>query len=377
MKKALAVILLLVLAVFASPIVYAESQSSSVDMITKRIEKRLEASISKDVRKQLDEKGLSISSPESVAKIEPKGFIEKAAGYFKSALRAPFVMLGKIIAVTLLGVIIRSVSANEDTLSKVFEIICVVCTVAIITDTVKNSFQSVQDSINGINTYLIAYLPVYSGITAAGGNVIGSNGYLAIMLFVCEIMGTIASRILLPFLSMVLAVTLVSAINPRLNFTDVANSVKKVVTVGLGLLMTVFTGIMAIQGITGAAADNVSTKALKFAASSFIPVIGNSVSEAYSTVKGSLGIIRSTVGSIGIIVLFLIIIKPVITIMAVKFSIFLAKCVNDIFGRAQISGLLKSVNSVLSIAVSIIIAYALIFTVATTVLMMTAFNLGG
>jgi stage III sporulation protein AE len=312
-----------------------------------------------------------------VAKIEPKGFIEKAAGYFKSALRAPFVMLGKIIAVTLLGVIIRSVSANEDTLSKVFEIICVVCTVAIITDTVKNSFQSVQDSINGINTYLIAYLPVYSGITAAGGNVIGSNGYLAIMLFVCEIMGTIASRILLPFLSMVLAVTLVSAINPRLNFTDVANSVKKVVTVGLGLLMTVFTGIMAIQGITGAAADNVSTKALKFAASSFIPVIGNSVSEAYSTVKGSLGIIRSTVGSIGIIVLFLIIIKPVITIMAVKFSIFLAKCVNDIFGRAQISGLLKSVNSVLSIAVSIIIAYALIFTVATTVLMMTAFNLGG
>ena len=377
MKKALAVILLLVLAVFASPIVYAESQSSSVDMITKRIEKRLEAGISKDVRKQLDEKGLSISSPESVAKIEPKGFIEKAAGYFKSALRAPFVMLGKIIAVTLLGVIIRSVSANEDTLSKVFEIICVVCTVAIITDTVKNSFQSVQDSINGINTYLIAYLPVYSGITAAGGNVIGSNGYLAIMLFVCEIMGTIASRILLPFLSMVLAVTLVSAINPRLNFTDVANSVKKVVTVGLGLLMTVFTGIMAIQGITGAAADNVSTKALKFAASSFIPVIGNSVSEAYSTVKGSLGIIRSTVGSIGIIVLFLIIIKPVITIMAVKFSIFLAKCVNDIFGRAQISGLLKSVNSVLSIAVSIIIAYALIFTVATTVLMMTAFNLGG
>lgn len=377
MKKALAVILLLVLAVFASPIVYAESQSSSVDMITKRIEKRLEAGISKDVRKQLDEKGLSISSPESVAKIEPKGFIEKATGYFKSALRAPFVMLGKIIAVTLLGVIIRSVSANEDTLSKVFEIICVVCTVAIITDTVKNSFQSVQDSINGINTYLIAYLPVYSGITAAGGNVIGSNGYLAIMLFVCEIMGTIASRILLPFLSMVLAVTLVSAINPRLNFTDVANSVKKVVTVGLGLLMTVFTGIMAIQGITGAAADNVSTKALKFAASSFIPVIGNSVSEAYSTVKGSLGIIRSTVGSIGIIVLFLIIIKPVITIMAVKFSIFLAKCVNDIFGRAQISGLLKSVNSVLSIAVSIIIAYALIFTVATTVLMMTAFNLGG
>ena len=377
MKKVFAFIMLIAMAFFTAPCVSAESRSDSVDSITKKIEKKLEGSTSGEVRKELSEKGLSITDPESVTKIEPKGFIEKALDYFKNALRSPLVMLGKIIAVTLLGVVIESVSPKDDTLSKVFGLICVVCTVTIITDTVKNSFVSVQESINGINTYLTAYLPIYSGITAAGGNVIGSNGYTAIMIFVCEIMGAIASKILLPFLSIVLAVTLVSTINPKLNFTEVANSVKKAVTVGLGLLMTIFTGIMTIQGITGAAADNVSTKAVKFAASSFIPVIGNSVSEAYSTVKGSLGIIRSTVGSIGIIVLFLIIIKPVISIIAVKFTIFLAKIVNDIFGRSQVSGLLKSVNSVLSIAMSIIIAYALIFTIATTVMMLTAFNLGG
>jgi stage III sporulation protein AE len=286
-------------------------------------------------------------------------------------------MLGRIIAIMLLGVLIRSVSTNDDSISRVFEIVCVICTVTVMTDTVRDSFQSIQSSINSVNTYLAAYLPVFSGITAAGGNLVGSNGYLAIMLLVCETMGIIASKVLLPFLSIVLAVTLVSAVNPRLNFADVAGSVKKVVTVGLGMLMTVFTGLMTIQGITGAAADNVATKAVKFAASSFIPVIGNSVSEAYSTVKGSLGIIRSGVGSIGIIVLFLIIIKPVISLIAVRFSIFLAKCVSDFFGTAQVSGLLKSVNSVLGIAMSIIIAYALIFTVATTIMMLTAFNLGG
>lgn len=379
MKRLTAVLCVLILAVFASPTAFAQDSDSSrtAESITKKIEQKLEGSTPKDIKRTLDSKGIKLTSPTSVGNIEPKSFIQKGIDHFKNALRSPFVMLGRIIAITLLAVLIRSVRSGDDSVSRVFEIVCVICTVTVMTDTVRDSFLSVQQSINSVNTYLAAYLPVFSGITAAGGNLIGSNGYLAIMLLVCEVMGMIASKVLLPFLSIVLAVTLVSSVNPRLNFADVAGSVKKAVTVGLGMLMTVFTGLMTIQGITGAAADNVTSKALKFAASSFIPVIGNSVSEAYSTVKGSLGVIRSGVGSIGIIVLFLIVIKPLISLLAVRFSIFLAKCVSDFFGRSQVSVLLKSVNSVLGIAMSIIIAYALIFTLATTIMMLTAFNLGG
>lgn len=376
MKRLFAFILLMIFFVFAAPAVCAQSEQTA-ESITANIEKKLEGSTSDEVRKALDSTGISVSSPKAVSTIEPKGLLEKAWNHFKESLRSPFVMLAKLIAVTLLGVMIRSASSNDDSVSRVFELVCLICTVTIMTDTVRDSFISVQNSISSVNTYLAAYLPVFSGITAAGGNVIGSNGYLAIMLFVCEVMGVIASKVLLPFLSIVLAVTLISAINPRLNFTDVAGSIKKFVIVGLGLIMTVFTGIMSIQGLTGAAADNVSSKAIKFAASSFIPVIGNSVSEAYSTVKGSLGVIRSTVGSIGIIVLFIIAAKPVISMIAVKLAIFLAKCVNDFFGRSKISDLLGSVNSVLSIGMSIVIAYVIFFTIATTVLMLTALNLGG
>lgn len=377
MKKVSAFVFVLVFMIIFSPLVFAQDQAADAESITKSIEKKLQSITPSDIQNTIEEKDIDVSSPGGLQNIKPEGIIQTALDYLKNALRSPFVMLGKIIAVTLLSVMISCVSANDDSVSRVFELICLICTVVIITDLVRDSFISVKDSISSVNTYLTAYLPIFSGITAAGGNVIGSNGYMAIMIVVCQIMGTIASKVLMPFLSIVLAITLVSCINPKLNFSDIAGSVKKAVTVSLGLMMTVFTGLMTIQGITGAAADNVSTKAIKFAASSFIPVIGNSVSDAYSTVKGSLGIIRSTVGSIGIIVLFLIIAKPVLSILAVKFSVFLAKCVNDFFGRKQISDLLKGVNYVLSIAMSIIIAYALIFTVATTVMMLTALNLGG
>ena len=81
-----------------------------------------------------------------------------------------------------------------------------------------------------------------------------------------------------------LAVTLVSAINPSLDLGSLAESVKKLVIWVLGIVMTLFTGLLSIQSFAGAAADNLSARAVKFAASSFIPVIGGSISEAYSAV---------------------------------------------------------------------------------------------
>lgn len=380
MKRITALLLVLVLSVISAPLSFAsESKDESQDFqkIISDIQKKLESGTSKDVRKQLSSTGLSVDKPEKLGEIKPKNIIESGISIFTDAIKAPLVTLGKLIAVALLCVIIGSVSPGKDQLSGILELVCLVCTVVLITDTLTKSFAAIKDSIQSINSYLIAYLPVFSGITLAGGNVIGSNGYLGIMLMVCEIMGLIASKVLLPFLSVLLAITLVSCINPRLRFSDFAGSVKKIITVGLGLIMTVFTGLMTIQGIAGASVDNVSSKAIRFAASSFIPIIGSSVSEAYSSVKGSLGVIRTSVGSIGIIVLFIIILRPLISVIAVKFVIFLAKCVNEIFGQPRTAELLKSINSVLSIAMSILIAYAIFFTVATSILMLTAFNAGG
>ncbi len=180
----------------------------------------------------------------------------------------------------------------------------------------------------------------------------------------------------MPFLSAVLAVTLVSAINPSLDLGSLAESVKKLVIWVLGIVMTLFTGLLSIQSFAGAAADNLSARAVKFAASSFIPVIGGSVSEAYSAVKGSIGVIRTSVGVIGVIIMSVIVAKPLLTLLAVKLAVWIGATINDIFGISNSGGLLKSINSVLSIGVSILAAYSIMFVISTSVVIMTAMNTG-
>ncbi|MDE6149072.1 MAG: sporulation protein, partial [Ruminococcus sp.] len=115
---------------------------------------------------------------------------------------------------------------------------------------------------------------------------------------------------------------------------------------------------------------------VKFAASSFIPVIGGAVSEAYSTIHSSMGVIRTGIGSIGIIIICIMILKPVVTIIAIKFIVSIAQIISGIFEQKECSEFLKSTNAVMSIGLSVVICFSVIFVIATAVLMMTAMNIG-
>ena len=264
----------------------------------------------------------------------------------------------------------------EGTVDKVFTLICVLTTVLVISDTVTDSLYSVKTSMKQMNRFMMSYIPIFSSVATAGGSAAAGAGYYGVMLIICESAGILADTILVPFLSAVLAVTLVSAINPSLDLGSLAESVKKLVIWVLGIVMTLFTGLLSIQSFAGAAADNLSARAVKFAASSFIPVIGGSVSEAYSAVKGSIGVIRTSVGVIGVIIMSVIVAKPLLTLLAVKLAVWIGATINDIFGISNSGGLLKSINSVLSIGVSILAAYSIMFVISTSVVIMTAMNTG-
>ena len=88
------------------------------------------------------------------------------------------------------------------------------------------------------------------------------------------------------------------------------------------------------------------------------------------------GVIRPSVGVIGVIIMSVIVAKPLLTLLAVKLAVWIGATINDIFDISNSGGLLKSINSVLSIGVSILAAYSIMFVISTSVVIMTAMNTG-
>ena len=374
MKKIIATVIIVLAVMFTPQGVYADSEEQNneyYDRLISEINEGLSFEGDEDVKTVLEDNNITLEDPSSAANINAFDVIKHIFESFTAALRSPLIMLGKITAATMLCVLVRSMSA-EGTVAKVFTLICVL----VISDTVTDSLYSVKTSMEQMNSFMMSYIPIFSSVATAGGSAAAGAGYYGVMLIICESAGILADTILVPFLSAVLAVTLVSAINPSLDLGSLAESVKKLVIWVLGIVMTLFTGLLSIQSFAGAAADNLSARAVKFAASSFIPVIGGSVSEAYSAVKGSIGVIRTSVGVIGVIIMSVIVAKPLLTLLAVKLAVWIGATINDIFGISNSGGLLKSINSVLSIGVSILAAYSIMFVISTSVVIMTAMNTG-
>ena len=162
---------------------------------------------------------------------------------------------------------------------------------------------------------------------------------------------------------------MVSVTDPKLKISGFTDALRKLTTWLLSTVMLVFVGLLTIQGVTGKAADDLVSRTLRFTASSFIPVIGSSVSDAFLAVKSGAGVIKAAVGGFGMIAVFLIALRPFMLIISMKLTIWAGRIANELLGIQRTAEFLKNINSVLSIGLSILIAITAAFLIATAALM--------
>ena len=345
--------------------------SAELDDIVSEVNERLSSAGGDEAGAFFKEQNISAAKPQNITTLSPKTVLSSVWDAFVSSLKAPVSMLGRLIAAAAVCVMIKGLAPSTGTQSAFSTVSALVC-MLIISDTLSGSLDELMKALEGINSFMVTYIPVFAGLSTASGHAASAAGYYSVMFFVCEIMAYAANKLLVPLISCVAALSLVSAMGPLLDLSKTAASIKSFVTKALGFIMLIFTFLVTVTGLTGNAADTVGTKAVRFAASSFIPVIGGSVSEAYSAVRSSLGVIRTSVGAIGLITVFIIVLRPLMTVIAMKLAIGLAETVHRMFALESSSLVLSGISSVLSIAMSIVIAYSMFFITATSVVMLTA-----
>ena len=369
MKNILMFICALFLTVLFSPCAYAQSAEAELDRLKESIDLRLTEELDDDTLTELDDLGVAPSDSKGITSLDIRAFFGKLAAGAKDSIRLPAVMLGRIIAVSLIYSAMLQVCPESRGLSDAFSVICTVCVITVMTETISSIYDDLKDSIGCINTFMISYIPVFTAVTAAGGAPVTAGVYSSSTVLICEVTQFISSQVLLPCLSLLTALNVVSAIDPSLKISGFSESVRKLTTWLLATTMLIFVGLLSIRGVTGSAADDLTSRTLRFAASSFIPVIGTSVSDAFLAVKGGMGLIRSAVGGFGMLAVFLIAVRPFVAIFSIKLAVWTGRMINELLGLRQTATFLSGINSVLSIAVSILISITAAFIIATAAVM--------
>lgn len=378
MKKLFLVFLsVLIFAAFAEITVSAESDINNIadelDISTEGIDEGL----TPEVKEFFEEKNISPDDPEAMTEITPRDVFKYVWGQFKDALKKPFKIFASVIAVILIAAFIESMedSLSNRSLSKIFGVICVLISVGIISETISESLKTAAEALNSGGTFMLGYVPVFAGITASSGSVTSAVSYNMLLLLVAETAVQLAGELMIPVLSICMAMGIVESINPDFHLSGITEAVKNVVTFILGFVMTIFIGLLSLQSIVGASADTLGVKAAKFMVSNCIPVVGGAIADTYATVKSSLGLLRGGAGFFGIAAIFLMILPPILEIAAIKLMLTAADVVSELFGVSQIKVLIKNSNWIMTTALSLLICFSVMLIISTAVLMLVGLNI--
>ncbi len=117
-------------------------------------------------------------------------------------------------------------------------------------------------------------IPILITLMLTTGNIVSANLIQPIILFVITFIGNFIVSILIPIILVATALGIISKVSDKVQIDKLSKFLKSSVIWVLGIVLTLFVGIISIEGNLSSTVDGVTAKTTKAAVSSFIPVVG-------------------------------------------------------------------------------------------------------
>ena len=332
---------------------------------------RLFDELPKETKNSLEGIGVNGADFNEIIGIKPEVVLEKILATAKKNLPAPLRSISMILAVTLLNAILTAlkISIGEKSLAATLGVVSTLCVCMIIVTPIVGFIGRVAAIIKGGAGFLFCHIPIMAGVMVASGQAISSAAFSSLMVTLGDVITQLCANFLVPLLNMFLTVSVVCAISPRFNFSGLCGLFSKITKWVLGFTMTIFSGILTTKSIIGATADSVNSKAMKFVLSSFVPIVGSALGDAFLTVQGCVKILKSGIGAFFIIAVGFIFLPAVVECIAWSFVLNICAVAGEIFELPNISTLLKNIGKVVSTLMAVVLCIMTILIISTVLVL--------
>ena len=232
-------------------------------------------------------------------------------------------------------------------------------TLAVVSFTV--SVNAGRETVNEMVDFLKALLPVLVTLTAAEGGVLTAGMLNPLIILFLTMIGIILQSIVFPLIYLYSVLMIINRISPQFKVGRLAGLLKDGVMIVLGFSLTIFVGFLGLQGIAGAVGDSLGMKAAKFAAGTFIPIVGKPLADAVGVITGTAVVMKNAVGIFGVIILFLLWLHPALKILLTGLIYKLAAALVEPFGDTAIGGALEDMGKSILLSFGVVISAGVMF----------------
>ncbi|NEU29604.1 stage III sporulation protein AE [bacterium LRH843] len=285
-------------------------------------------------------------------------------------------LLGSLILLTIFCTILQTLqnAFEQHTISKVAYAITYMVLMIIALNSFRVAIGYAADAISTINHFMMALLPLLLAMMASIGNITSAFLFHPLIIFLVNMSGLLIHYVVLPLLFLSAVLSIVSTLTDHYKVTKLASFLRTIAVGTLGVFLTVFLGVLSVQGASTAVADGITIRTAKFIAGNFVPVVGRMFTDAADTVLGASLLLKNTVGVAGLGILLLICAFPAIKVLSLAIIFNFSAAILQPLGGGPIIECLSIIGKSVVFVFAALAIVCLMFFLAITI-MIAAGNL--
>ncbi len=222
-------------------------------------------------------------------------------------------------------------------------------------------------TIDSLFIFMQSLIPLLATLVASG-SIPAVAGFSPLLFASMQGFTYVCKSVFLPMIMVITSLSVINALSGRFHITRLLDFSRQAVKWGIGLLLTLFVGILSIQGFSASFGSKLAGKTVKYALCNFVPIVGSVLAESAEAVSGSLKIIRGAVGISGVLALISFCILPLIKILATSLLYRFAAGISEPVTDKRIVKLFVDLAGNMTLIFSILLMVCVMFLISIAIL---------
>ena len=188
-------------------------------------------------------------------------------------------ILINILLIVLIHSILKSITDGLENgeVSKIVYYVQYVLIVTIIMANFTDILKSVKDTIENLVGFSGSLVPLLVTLMTYTGSITTTAVIEPILLFMIEFITNMIKTLVIPIISIITVFIIISKITDKVQINKLGNFLKSSVVWTLGIILTIFVGVVSLEGSLTSSVDGVTAKTAKAAVSSLIPIVRQNI----------------------------------------------------------------------------------------------------
>lgn len=301
-------------------------------------------------------------------KVENEKIIRNIWKLFGKEIVNSIASIGSIIVIIIVHSIIKSISdgLENKSISQITYYVQYILIVTLIMTSFSEVLQMVKESIQNLVGFMNILIPLLITLMVTTGSIASASMLQPILLFIITLIGNFIKDVIIPIVLVSTALGIISKISDRLQIDKLSKFFKSSVVWVLGVVLTLFVGIVSLEGTLSSSVDGITAKTTKAAVSSFIPVVGKILGDAVDTVIGCSSILKNALGIVGVVVIIAICVKPIIKLVILMTMYYLGASLCQPIADGKIIKLLDQMGDTFKLLLGILCSVSVMLIIGVT-----------